>query len=170
MAKKTRDWTVGDVVSGIGSMFGGWTPDKTKDPTNVAAHPNTKFTYEPDDRSSTDSRSTLRKLGDELGGETVGANPIRYIKKVETKAPAVTPPVKRSTRQTTTVVPTKRPTATTAVTPPKQRSVRGVQSWRGGDVPQQVRYDPGTKPNPTKKQRAASGARHDFSGLKGFFK
>jgi hypothetical protein len=110
--------------------------------------------------------------------EESGVNPnLPWVKTIRErdariKSPAtVAPPAggggkKVTKRQTTTVTPTPRPQAT--VKP--QAAVRGVQSWRGGDVPQQVRYDPGTKPNPSKKQRAAAGARHDFSGLKGFFK
>jgi len=119
-----------------------------------------------------------RKIVTDMGkgvaytAESTGGRARRPIAPVDAPAPGIKRPggggTKKVKRTTTTVTPTPRP-AQADVKP--QGSFRGVQSWRGGDVPGQVRYDPGTKPNPTKKQRIAkSGGVHDFSGLKGFFK
>jgi hypothetical protein len=96
-----------------------------------------------------------------LGGDSYRLHPEKAAPSTKSK-----PKAKQAT--TTTVVPTKRPETPQASTKSKSSGFRGVQSWRGGDVPGQVRYDPGTKPNPTKKQRAAGGGAHDTKGLSWF--
>jgi hypothetical protein len=60
----------------IWSALGGGGIDKS----NVSAHPEFKPKYKnPKPRRADDERSTVRKLGDEFAGKTVGGNEVRFI-------------------------------------------------------------------------------------------